>query len=59
MLRSSLGASGLRMMYEVYINNFRRKQVQGRLKTLNLGLIHNLGGIVPGACIAAVSIVGN
>lgn len=53
-----LGASGLRMMYEVY------KQLQGKagprqVKNAYLGLTHNLGGIVPGASIAACSIVGN
>jgi acetyl-CoA C-acetyltransferase len=52
-----LGASGLRMMYEVY------KQLQGKagprqVKNPQLGLTHNLGGIVPGAAIAAVCIVG-
>jgi acetyl-CoA C-acetyltransferase len=53
-----LGASGLRMMYEIY------KQLQGKagsrqVKDADLGLAHNLGGIVPGASIAACSIVGN
>lgn len=53
-----LGASGLRMMYEVY------KQLQGKagprqVKNPRLGLTHNLGGIVPGASISACCIVGN
>ena len=53
-----LGASGLRMMYEVY------KQLQGKagprqVKNPRLGITHNLGGIVPGAAIAACCIVGN
>jgi len=53
-----LGASGLRMMYEIY------KQLQGKaerrqVNNAHIGLIHNLGGIVPGASIAACSIVGN
>ena len=53
-----LGASGLRMMYEVY------KQLQGKagprqVKNARLGLTHNLGGVVPGASVAACSIVGN
>ncbi len=53
-----LGASGLRMMYEVY------KQLQGKagprqVKNPRFGLTHNLGGIVPGAAISACCIVGN
>jgi acetyl-CoA C-acetyltransferase len=53
-----LGASGLRMMYEVY------KQLQGKagarqVKNARLGLTHNLGGVVPGASVAACSVVGN
>ena len=53
-----LGASGLRMMYEVY------KQLQGKagprqVKNAHLGLTHNLGGIVPGASMAACCIVGS
>jgi acetyl-CoA C-acetyltransferase len=52
-----LGASGLRMMYEVY------KQLQGKagarqVKNPRLGLTHNLGGNA-GTGIASVSIVGN
>jgi acetyl-CoA C-acetyltransferase len=52
-----LGASGLRMMYEVY------KQLQGKagarqVKNPCLGLTHNLGGNA-GTGIASVSIVGN
>jgi acetyl-CoA C-acetyltransferase len=53
-----LGASGLRMMYEVY-KQLQEKAGPRQVKNPQLGLIHNLGGIVPGACIAAVSIVGN
>ena len=53
----SLGASGLRMLYEVY------KQLQGKadprqVKNPQLGLTHNLGGLVGGA-IASVCIAGN
>jgi acetyl-CoA C-acetyltransferase len=53
-----IGASGLRMVYEMY------KQLQGKagprqVKNAHIGLTHNLGGIVPGASIAACSIVGN
>jgi acetyl-CoA C-acetyltransferase len=52
-----LGASGLRMMYEVY------KQLQGKagprqVKNPRLGLTHNLGGN-PGAGICSAFIVGN
>jgi len=52
-----LGASGLRMMYEVY------KQLQGKagprqLKNPQLGLTHNLGG-TSGAGICSCCIVGN
>lgn len=52
-----LGASGLRMMYEVY------KQLQGKagprqVKNARLGLTHNLGGNA-GTGIASVFIVGN
>jgi acetyl-CoA C-acetyltransferase len=52
-----LGASGLRMMYEVY------KQLQGKagarqVKNPQLGLTHNLGGNA-GTGISSISIVGN
>ncbi len=52
-----LGASGLRMQYEVY------QQLQGRsgprqVKNPRLGLTHNLGGDIWGG-IACVSITGN
>ncbi len=52
-----LGASGLRMMYEVY------KQLQGKagprqIKNPRLGLTHNLGGNA-GTGICSISIVGN
>jgi acetyl-CoA C-acetyltransferase len=53
-----LGASGLRMMYEVY-KQLQEKAGLRQVKNPQLGLIHNLGGIVPGACIASCSIVGN
>jgi len=51
-----VGASGLRMIYEVY------KQIQGKaeqrqLKKADLGLTHNLGGF-PGSFTCAVSILG-
>ena len=52
-----IGASGLRMMYEVY------KQLQGKggprqIKNPTLGLTHNLGG-TPGSATISVLIVGN
>ena len=53
-----LGASGLRMTYEVY-KKPQEKAGPRQVKNPQLGLIHNLGEIVPGTCIAAVSIVGN
>ena len=51
-----IGASGLRMMYEVY------KQLQGKagprqIKRAGQGLVHNLGGR-PGSFTAAVTIFG-
>ena len=51
-----IGATGLRMIYEVY------KQLQGKagarqLKKVRRGLTHNIGG-APGAFISAVSVFG-
>jgi len=51
-----VGASGLRMLYEMYL------QLQGRagkrqIKNPHLGLTHNLGG-QPGGCVCSVCIVG-
>jgi len=51
-----IGASGLRMIYEVY------KQLQGKadkrqLKKADIGLTHNLGGR-PGSFTCAISIIG-
>ncbi len=51
-----IGASGVRMMYEVY------KQLQGKagprqVKDAKLGLTHNLGG-VPGSFTGSVAILG-
>jgi len=52
-----IGASGLRMLYEVY------KQLQGKagprqIKNPRIGLTHNLGGQPPYA-VCAINIVGN
>jgi len=51
-----IGASGLRMMYEMY------KQIQGKadkrqLKDPKVGLTHNMGGF-PSMCVVSVCIVG-
>ena len=51
-----IGASGIRMIYEVY------KQLQGKagdrqLKKADLGLTHNLGGR-PGSFTASVAVFG-
>jgi acetyl-CoA C-acetyltransferase len=51
-----IGATGLRMMYEMY------KQLQGKadkrqLKNPKIGLTHNMGGF-PWSCLASVCIVG-
>jgi len=51
-----IGASGLRMMYEMY------KQLQGKagprqIKNPKIGLTHNMGGVPP-LCIVSVCVVG-
>jgi acetyl-CoA C-acetyltransferase len=52
-----LGASGLRMMYEIYLQ-LQGKAVPRQVKNPRLGLVHNLGGN-PGAGIGCCAIVGN
>ena len=52
-----LGASGIRMIYEVY------KQLQGKAgprqaKKADIGLTHTLGGVPPGNYTIAISILG-
>jgi acetyl-CoA C-acetyltransferase len=52
-----IGASGLRMIYEVY------KQLQGKagprqLKRIDTGLVHNLGGAPPGSQVVTITILG-
>ena len=52
-----IGASGLRMMYEMY------KQLQGKagprqLKDPKVGLTHNMGGM-PAICVVSITIVGH
>jgi acetyl-CoA C-acetyltransferase len=51
-----IGASGLRMLYENYLQLLGRAGAR-QLKSPSLGLSHNLGG-VPWSGVAAVSIVG-
>jgi acetyl-CoA C-acetyltransferase len=51
-----VGASGLRMIYEVY-NQLLGRASERQLPDVNLGLTHNLGG-VPYLGIAAISILG-
>lgn len=52
-----LGASGLRMMYEIYLQ-LQGKAGSRQIKNPRLGLAHNLGGN-PGAGIGCCAIVGN
>lgn len=52
-----LGASGLRMMYEVYLQ-LRGKAGPRQVKAPRLGLTHNLGGN-PGMGVGSCVIVGN
>jgi acetyl-CoA C-acetyltransferase len=52
-----LGASGLRMMYEIY-KQLQEKAGPRQVKNPRLGLTHNLGGN-PGSGIASCLIVGN
>ena len=52
-----IGASGLRMVYEVY-QQLRGKAGPRQVKNPTLGLTHNLGG-VPGGALAAICIAGN
>jgi len=56
-----IGASGLRMVYEIYLQLLGRagaRQLKGRLgQGPSIGLTHNLGGI-PNRNIASVSILG-
>src|SRR3546814_15864934 len=51
-----IGASGLRMAYEVY-NQLLGRAADRQLKDPTIGLTHNLGG-VPYQGIAAISILG-
>jgi acetyl-CoA C-acetyltransferase len=51
-----IGASGLRMMYEMWLQ-LRGEAGPRQIKDPKLGLTHNLGG-APGRCVSFVSIVG-
>ena len=51
-----IGASGLRMMYEMWLQ-FRGEAGERQVASPRLGLTHNLGG-APGRCVSFVSVVG-
>jgi acetyl-CoA C-acetyltransferase len=51
-----IGASGLRMMYEMWLQ-LRGEAGPRQINNPTLGLTHNLGGM-PGRCVSFVSIVG-
>jgi acetyl-CoA C-acetyltransferase len=51
-----IGASGLRMMYEMWLQ-LRGEAGPRQIESPTLGLTHNLGGF-PGKCVSFVSIVG-
>ena len=52
-----IGATGLRMMYEVY-KQLQNKAGDRQIKNPSIGLTHNQGG-EPGAAVVSVAIVGN
>ena len=51
-----IGASGLRMMYEMWLQ-LRGEAGERQIKDPKLGLTHNLGGM-PGRCVSFVAVVG-
>jgi len=51
-----IGASGLRMMYEMWLQ-LRGEAGPRQIRDPKLGLTHNLGG-APGRCVSFVSVVG-
>jgi acetyl-CoA C-acetyltransferase len=51
-----IGASGLRMMYECWLQ-LRGEAGERQIENQKLGLTHNLGGF-PGKCVSFVSVVG-
>jgi acetyl-CoA C-acetyltransferase len=52
-----IGASGLRMLYEMYNQLLGRWPEERRVKNPRMGLTHNLGGI-PSTNVCSVAIVG-
>lgn len=52
-----IGASGLRMIYEMYLQLLGRAGPRQRAKTPHLGMTHNLGGL-PHQNVCSVAIVG-
>ncbi|MGB9698537.1 MAG: acetyl-CoA acetyltransferase [Thermodesulfobacteriota bacterium] len=52
-----IGASGLRMLYEMYNQLLERWPPERRVKNPRLGLTHNLGGI-PATNVCSVAIIG-
>ena len=58
-----IGASGLRMMYECWLQLRQQAPPERQIQSVGkggrtLGLTHNLGG-APGECVSFVSIVGS
>ena len=51
-----IGASGLRMMYEMWLQ-LRGEAGDRQIKDPKVGLTHNLGGL-PGNCVSLVAVVG-
>jgi acetyl-CoA C-acetyltransferase len=51
-----IGASGLRMLYEMWLQ-LRGEAGDRQIPSPKLGLTHNLGG-APGSCVSFVSVVG-
>jgi len=51
-----IGASGLRMMYEMFLQ-LRGEAGARQIKNPKIGMTHNLGG-APGRCVSFVSVVG-
>ncbi|MCK7468729.1 MAG: hypothetical protein MZU91_11835 [Desulfosudis oleivorans] len=52
-----IGASGLRMLYEMYSQLLERWPEERRVKNPKFGLTHNLGGI-PATNVCSVAIIG-
>ena len=52
-----IGASGLRMLYEMYNQLLERWPEERRVKNPRMGLTHNLGGI-PATNVCSIAIIG-